>query len=504
MRELRGLDRLTLVALAGCLAGLLAASAVTALHFPQMVFGYDFQAFWCGGHALLAHANPYLNEPLHTCERLSSPSYFKLFPNITIPSPLPGYALLLFVPFALLPYHIALALWSAVIVVSAVGVAWGIVRLTGMSLITALLVTVIPIVGTSLVPGALVPVPILLVVWAAGALRARQWTIATVLLGCAMIEPHMVLPACAAVFMSIPAMRWRLLLGGAVASVLCVATVGASVAWSYFTTTLPLQAAAEPANLGQDSLTAWLYQLHVPARVALTMGAFQYVTLAVVGVGLALALRRRFADAAWLALLPSAFAVMGGEYIHLCEVMMAVPLACMAVVYLPSWASRASLLLLAVAFESAAEWVLVAVACSLSFVWLTRRLTNRADHLVAPLGRVSVGLSVSVAFFMAAIAAHHYGVASFRVTDPLAALQPTPGNVSASIAWASFDALFGLPHVAWVWFLEKGATALPLGLLIGACVCGALHVVVPRPATSGSSAKAATAPSPTALGSRSP
>ena len=80
-----------------------AVAAFVAMELANHGFPINsYKAFYCGGHAILQGANPYLMEPLRSCEHAAyvSPS----FPSFAVePAPLPGYSLLALAAIAWLP-----------------------------------------------------------------------------------------------------------------------------------------------------------------------------------------------------------------------------------------------------------------------------------------------------------------------------------------------------------------------------------------------------------------
>jgi hypothetical protein len=73
----------------------------------------DFRAFYCGGAAIAQGANPYLEEPLHSCERRTRMTTKPAFlASVTVPAPLPPYALVAFAPLSRLPFPLAAALYG--------------------------------------------------------------------------------------------------------------------------------------------------------------------------------------------------------------------------------------------------------------------------------------------------------------------------------------------------------------------------------------------------------
>jgi len=91
------------VAVLALLAALAVASALPA--------GYDFRAYWLAGQRLLTGAPLYPGPGTI----LGLPDEFRYLPTVAM----------LFVPFALMPYGVALAIWTALqlAVAAAVGVA---------------------------------------------------------------------------------------------------------------------------------------------------------------------------------------------------------------------------------------------------------------------------------------------------------------------------------------------------------------------------------------------
>lgn len=458
--EMKSVDHRVGILLA-ILCGVTVGIVAYALVHPMRLIGYDFQAFWCGGKALLAQANPYANEPLHSCESATSPAFFVRYPQVTIPVPLPAYAIALFAPFALLPFVLSRAIWWLLLVISAFAAGRAISKISGMPPITALAASLLAILGPSILQGALSPIPISLTIFAALALQQRRWNRAAVLLGFAMIEPHMVLPACAAVFLFVPQMRARLLAAGAIAAAVMLAAVGPQVALSYFTTILPVHAAAEVNNLGQDSLTALLYHLGVKPEWALRLGSAQYGLLAVAGLFAAFRLYKKTADGSWLILLPAAFAVIGGEFIHLDEVAMVVPLACLIVMRRPTALPIVVLAFVAIPAESVVNWIPLSIPAALVCCWFMDRWAN-SQRLVSS-GLLPV--AVTLAIIAGAWAMHAVVVANAERSLSQAVRISNPGPLaSASLPWSTYNALSKLPAT---WWPEKLLTIVPLVLLVG-------------------------------------
>ena len=85
---------------------------------PNFLFG-DFRAFYCAGAAVGERANPYVNEPLHDCETHTQPPESAQIRQVTVPAPLPPYALLGFVLLARLPFLIAASIFTVASIAAA-------------------------------------------------------------------------------------------------------------------------------------------------------------------------------------------------------------------------------------------------------------------------------------------------------------------------------------------------------------------------------------------------
>jgi hypothetical protein len=460
--ELREIDPKVGIWLA-VLGGLTIGAIAYGLMYPTDLSGYDFQAFWCGANALIAHANPYLNQPMHGCEVAHTHALFALYPNVTVPAPLPPYALALFVPLGLLPYSVARGIWWLILVAATFAAGRGIHKVTGMPQITAYAASALAIAGPAIVQGGLSPLPIALTILAAWALVRERWTLAAVLLGVGMAEPHMVLPACVAVFLFVPQMRWRLAIAGFCAAALALLAVGPHASLWYLTTVLPAHALSEVDNLGQDSLTVVLYHLGVAASTAVRVASLQYFLLAIAGVWAAGRLFKERGEIAWLILVPAAFAVIGGPFIHLEEVAMAIPLACMILMRRATLPAAVIVLMLAIPFEAVINWALLGAPAALVCGWFMARSKAYPPLLLS--ARLPLIAIVGIAIMWGAIYLHGIAAAG-GVTDPLGGLHilTVAPNALASVTWTAFNSLStSLPGT---WWPQKLLTLVPAIALV--------------------------------------
>ena len=426
------------------------AIGLFVLFRPAGVLGVDFSAFWCGARALAQHADPYLNQPLHDCEAAAVPAFFSKYPNLTVPAPLPPYALALFGPLAWLPFPAARALWWVLLAGCALLAGTGIARFSDMPAYPAIAAAGFALLAPAFVHGELAPLPIALLIWGALAMRRARWNAAAVLLCAAAIEPHVALPACVAAFLLVPAMRMRLAIGAAAAFGITLLAAGPGTAFAYLAHVLPAHAAGELNNPAQSSLSAILYRRHVAPGAALRAGALQYAAFCVLGIVAARSALRRYRDAAWVALTPPVFAVIGGSFIHLSQIAVALPLACALAVRRPGWVSFSVLCALAIPVEAIVDWPLLAAPAAALLAYLLA--VRRAPPPLAMLA--------SAALVAGALWAHGYA-GSGMLPSVHAIADPGP-RALASVTWSAFNGAY-LPSPAW-WPL-KLCTLLPLAAL---------------------------------------
>jgi len=458
--ELRGLDRRVGIWLS-VLGGMTVGVVLFSVLYPIQFVGLDFQAFWCGGAVLLAHANPYLNQPLHACEAAHSPAFLSAYPNVTIPVPLPPYAIALFAPLSLIPFSLARVLWWITLAVAAFAVGRGIAKISGMPPVTAVAASYLAVLGPAIFPGALAPIPIALTVFAALALQQRRWNLAAIFLGSAMIEPHMVMPACLAVFLFMPHMRLRLVTAALVIALVTFAAVGPVAVFSYVTVILPTHALAEVNNLAQYSLTAFLYHLGVSPHLAVHIGSLQYALFAIVGMFAARNLYRASLDPAWLVLVPAGFAVVGGPFIHLDQIAMVVPMACLIVRSRPSRIAVGVLIMLAIPIEVLINWLPFTIPAAMICGWLVAQSRPDWKRTVAASGLVVVASCGMVALLI--LGNHAMTATGHVLAHPIHVSDPGP-NASASVSWGEFTSF--ATFLPWIWWPEKVLTIVPVLALV--------------------------------------
>lgn len=289
---------------------------------PQR-FSADFNAFYCAGAAIRAQADPYRAEPLGACERRTlSPQIVHVARGVSMPAPLPPYALVPFALLAGLPYLSAFALWS-------VGIAFA----TAVALHAARQLTGLPFVAlaagfalgtlSALELGQVAPFATAAIALSAALVRRRRDVCAAVAAACATIEPHVALPACLALFCWFPKTRLPLACAASAGLLLSCALVGPTVALEYVREVLPAHALSEVANQQQLSLTYVLHRFGVAPLASVRAGEWWYGAMLVLGVALA----GRFAACKpeLVPSLPIVFALFGGAFVHAVQMPAALP-----------------------------------------------------------------------------------------------------------------------------------------------------------------------------------
>ncbi|MGH7750800.1 MAG: hypothetical protein ACREQ5_39425, partial [Candidatus Dormibacteria bacterium] len=159
------------------------------------------------------------------------------------------------------------------------------------------------------------------------ALQRGRPRLATVAASVAMLEPHIALPACLALWLYEPRARRTLLAAGALALGLSL-LLGPRTLVEYFTQVLPLHARSETvADDDQYSLSALLYALGAVRPLADRLGELSYLLTLGLGLWLAGRASRALGEPAYLVALPIAAAVLFGPFVHDHQMVAALPAA---------------------------------------------------------------------------------------------------------------------------------------------------------------------------------
>ena len=117
------------------------------------------------------------------------------------------------------------------------------------------------------------------------------------------------------------ARRWRCL------AALSVAGAGWNVTASYVTSVVPAHALSEVSRDNQYSLATIAGAFGVPDTSAALLGSLSYIVMTALGVFVAARLWRRYGGAGLAVLVPPAFSLFGGSFVHTAEIAAAVPAA---------------------------------------------------------------------------------------------------------------------------------------------------------------------------------
>jgi len=218
---------------------------------------------------------------------------------------------------------------------------------------------------------------------------------------------------------------------------------------------LPAQAAAETHYLYQYSLTYLLSWIGLPASFALIAGQISYLAFAALGLVLGAKLAGVLGRRELLAYLPAAFSIMGGAYVHMVDLSIAIPAALVLASTLTGRQRTIAVLALALL---AVPWIAV---------WITKRLFLAAIFVTgALLWRLRIGFAVA----LATICAIALTIYLFELVPPapfsLVAATPSfaPGDLAQN-AWRATVAAIDDPSAAWI--LIKLPTWAALAALAG-------------------------------------
>lgn len=290
------------------------------------LFG-DFRAFYCAASALTHGASPYASSALYPCESAPMPwGLYSAANGVAVPAPLPGYAVVAFVPFALLPYQDACIAWMLTLLACTAVAVWALSALLDRP-VAAAIPALVPGIAIVVVPFGELGCIVLAALLCMGlALRARAWGWAAVAGSVAMLLPQIGVPAMLAACIFVPPMRIRVLVSLAVLAALDVAG-SSGAAMSYLVTFLPEHARAEIPSAVQYGATWMLHAAHGSDTAALAAGTVSYAVMFVAGVSASKAVSERLRDDACFALIPPAFAMIGGTFVHYAHIMVAIPAA---------------------------------------------------------------------------------------------------------------------------------------------------------------------------------
>ncbi len=400
---------------------------------------YDFQDFYCAGEAVGLHADPYRYEPLHSCEhRVNQSDAYRRDPNRIVPAPIPPYDLPAFELAARIGFPAARSI-DAIAIVLGLAVAIGGLAAIGIPLELALLALVLPAGYLLLDAGQIVPFALVALVFCGVALAQGRDALAGALAALTLIEPHLGLPVWISVILLVPRSRAAAVVTGVLMALAGVLVVGPPGAIEYLRRVLPAQAAAEAGYAYQYSLTYLLVTAGLPRGAALAAGQLSYAALLAVGIWLGSRLATVLQRRELVAYLPAACSVVGGAYVHMVDLAIAVPAALVLATY-----SRA-------ASRTIATLALCLLAVPWIDVWITKKLFLSSLFVVAAiLVRQGLTPAVSIGAFTV-IAATMY---CFELWPPapfaaLTAIAARPGDL-AQQAWSAYVVALRTAPLPWL------------------------------------------------------
>jgi hypothetical protein len=429
---------------------------------------YDFADFYCAGAALDGGADPYRYEPLHACEhRVNLNAAYQQDPARVVPAPLPPYDFPAFMLAARSSFSLARAI-DAVAILLALALVIGAIALCGVPLEVAAFALLLPAGYVLLNAGQVVPFALVALAACGAALALQRDGVAGILAALTLIEPHLGLPICVALFFWAPRTRRCLTATILALALLGLWTLGISGAGEYLGRVLPAQAAAETGYVYQYSLTYLLRTFGASPATALLLGELSYLAALVAGVWLGGRVAKSLGRRELLAYLPAACSVVGGPYVHMVDLPFAIPAALVLATTLQGRSRNIAAVALALL---AVPWIPA---------WITKKLFLASLFVVAAiLLRLRVKAPLAIGTFTA-IAATMY-LFELAPPAPLAATSALfPPGALAQQAWQEYVTRLGAATPLWT------AIKLPSWIALGALIAAALGALrggrsAPRP-----------------------
>jgi hypothetical protein len=390
---------------------------------------HDFQDFYCAGDAVDHHANPYRYEPLHACEhRVSDLPMIREHSAVVVPAPQPPYDFPPFMALAALPFATAKLAYAFAIAAIVFVAAWAL-STTGVRFEVAAIAFALPVGFVELDAGQVAPFSFLFLALAGAALAARRDAVAGICAALCVVEPHLGLPVLLAALIFVPRARAAAIATAVVLAAVGVVTVGFPTALQYVLHVLPAHASTELAFPYQYSATYAVRFLGAPAAVAQAIGDVSYVAFMCFGLWLAPRIARALHSRTLLLFLPAAAATIGGPFIHITELIFALPAA----------------LVLATLLRGRPRLAAAAALCGLMVPWMMLWGVKKlfAISLLACLV-VLLRLGLPPAFITAMLAGIGAVIYGFELHGPVAVVTgpevATPPDALAQDQWRAFTA----------------------------------------------------------------
>jgi hypothetical protein len=315
------------ITIASLVALVLLSFLVARPLYPRVAGLFDFRAFYCAGSAVAAGRDPYRTEPLRSCWNATKgfrPGYGVAF---AVPVPLPGAALAPFVLLSRLPFAVAADIWVLVLLASFAATVILLCRLCDWRSETIVAALLLPLGLRSILLGQTVPIVCAATVAAAFlATRGRDRAAALVAV-LTMFEPHLGLPVWLALFIARPRSRVVLTICGAGLVFASLALLGTGLNLEYVRDVLPAHALSEISNEEQYSLSYLAHAAGLGEQSAARLGTLSYLVMLGAGIFAGRMAAARTGAAALAVLVPPAFVVLGGPFVHVQQLAIAIPAA---------------------------------------------------------------------------------------------------------------------------------------------------------------------------------
>jgi hypothetical protein len=392
-------------------------------------FARDFNAFYCAGHVVGNHADPYRAEPLGACERAPKHVPFYTVPsNVVLPAPLPPYDLVVFSWLALLPYELAGTLWLLAIVSAVVVTIEAIHRITRLPRSLLWLVFGPIDAWNAVLLGEIAPIAVAALALAMLALREGRPRLAAALVVASLCEPHVGIAPMLALFACVPRTRVPLVFASLVLAAVSFASVGTVTTFQYAHVVLPAHAFSEIESTRQLSLTAVVHSLGFSDATALSLGSISYALMLMVGIATAKRLSLRDPNDVLIVAAPAAFVLVGGVFIHAIQMPAALPAALVAYTRVEGRLKTA----IGVAIIGiAVPWMsFLAFSVELPYIaFLAGILSVRLLNL-SPRAAIAVGLATACFIF-----GLEYAMAGGPPYPPVGPLPPILPHDLAEVSW---------------------------------------------------------------------
>ncbi len=288
----------------------------------RTVYRMDFIDFYCSGATFAKHGNPYVTDDYDRCGGKLASVRPKLSAHLP-PAPVPSYDVAFFALFAKLPFVTSASVWLVLSFIAFLATIPIVARVSGLPPLLVFAALALQL-RSALQWGQLPPIVMCALAVGAFAIVRRRWTTAAIALTCSMIEPHIGFAACLASVVWIPKIRIPLVIGLGTLSIVGLVALGLDNNLLYVQKILPLQILAEEPAQNQMSLTWLLYWFGASAGLATRLGSLSYLVMLVLGVVFARSSARALRTDAAIPLVPTGLVVLGGPFIHLVQIEVAV------------------------------------------------------------------------------------------------------------------------------------------------------------------------------------